>query len=114
MTCTGSLFQKEVFNNIGDIGYKYSLIFNKDINYCQEILESFNILNDGMISNWCIDDDGKNLIINIFHETSVATKETDLFFVFLTSIYYDCNVIGNVKDKNPYNIRIIDGQIIKS
>ena len=62
MTCTGSLAIKEVVDN-----FRYSIIFNKNINYCKEIIESFNVLNDGMVSRWSIDEDDSNLIINIFH-----------------------------------------------
>jgi len=113
MISTGSLIinSLEDYENLDSYKYSYKLIFNKHINYCQEIAESFSTINEGLASNWIMKEDDDNLVISIFHDTSIATKETDLFFIFLTSLYYDCEVRGKSEYKDSYAVRMIDGKL---
>ena len=112
MICTGSISNNSLPIFIQEeYLYNYFLKFNKNINYCDEIIDSFNTLKDKLISYTYINKSDKDLIIQISHNTNIATKETDLFFIFLTSLYYDCIVTASSPDKN-YQIRLVDGEIL--
>ena len=111
MICSTGSTIDAIIKNGNNYSFSYSIVFDKHINYYEEIKDSFNTLNDGMLSHWTITETEKDLIINIFHDTSLATKEADLFFIFLTSLYYDCEIMAKVGEKNPYTMRLIDGKI---
>jgi len=90
----------------------YELNFNGKINYCDEIYNLFNKISPVLASDIKIKEDN-DLSISLTHHTALAGKETDLVLLYLTAVYYDCNVNIYANDRLKYILKIIDGYVKK-
>lgn len=89
----------------------YNIVFNKEINYCNELSELFFDIKPMLESKTKIEEQPKDLSITLEHETKLAAEETDLVLLFFTAIYYDCFVNISKNNIAKYIFRVIDGDI---
>ena len=54
MICSTGSTIDAIIKNGNNYAFSYSIVFDKHINYYEEIKDSFNTLNDGMLSHWTI------------------------------------------------------------
>lgn len=102
MTATGSTLKT---------GYKYQLIFDKAINYCNEIKDLFDTIKNTLNSKYQVLEDDKQLCIEIEHDSILVSQEVNVVLLFLTAIYYDCHAVVYTDSNKQYKIHLIDGAI---
>jgi hypothetical protein len=88
----------------------YELNFDREINYCDELKHLFYNIKETLESNITVSHDD-NLNISISHHTPLAGKEADLVLLYLTAVYYDCDVNIYANKNLKYILKIIDGYV---
>lgn len=89
----------------------YEIVFDKDINYCNEISDLFLTIRPTIWSSSFIYERPKELSITLQHTTNLVAKETDLLLLYFTATYYDCFVKIRNNEIHKYTFRVIDGDI---
>jgi hypothetical protein len=107
----GRLFKNNSILSSKDGVIQYDLIFNKSINYTNEIHGLFDTVSPTLKSKSKIVENKENLIITMENSHKVIVNDIDIVLMMFTAVYYDCDLVITTDKIGQFKTKVVDGHL---